>query len=575
MATKDQQIQFGKLEENVQVYLEDGRVLTGPRNARVGDFLARLEKEQAQDPIVGAVVNEELRELTYPIEMDARVEPVTMASADGMRIYRRSLTFLLEAAFSDLYPDLHLIIDHSVFSGGYFCRAEGRAPLAIEELQALEAGMRELVQRDLPFERKQVPIEEAIELFEKRGMRDKVSLLRHRKKDYLMLYQLDHHLDYHHGYMLPSTGGLRWFALSPVEGGFTLRFPRRHEPTKLLPMDTQPKILAAFREYGNLLDLLGIDCVGALNDAIVDGRIRELILVTEALHEQRVANVADQIVREHGEVRVVLVAGPSSSGKTTFSKRLSIQLLASGKTPFALELDRFFVDRDKTPKDEMGNYDFEHIDAVNRGRLNEDLGALIQGRKTRLPVYNFLTGKNEEGDWVQLRPDQIVIIEGIHGLNPDLLPGIPEAQTFRIYLSALTQLNLDSHNRVSTTDTRLVRRIVRDARERGYSPQETIQRWESVRRGEKRYIFPHQGNADTVFNSALVYELAALKPLAEPLLRQVPFGTPEHIEVKRLLALLEWFLPLDSSLIPDNSLLREFIGGSILSEFTLWRNGGE
>ncbi len=566
-------VQFSPLNGQVKVILPDGRALEGPRGASVGDFLALLNDEYTQRPITGAIVNRELRELTYPFEIESHVAPVTMDSSDGMRIYRRSLTFLLEAAFHLVYSGEHLTIDHSVFSGGYFCQVEDRPEITDEELAPVEAKMRELVERDLPLKRTQRPLGEAIALFEKWHYTDKVRLLKHRKKDYLVLYELDDYLDYHHGYMLPSTGGLKWFKLEAVEGGFTLNFPSHAEPTKLRPAQAEPKLLAAFREYGRLLRLLDIHTVGALNDAIVGGRVREIILVSEALHEQRTADVATQIARGEKQARVVLVAGPSSSGKTTFSKRLSVQLLAFGLTPFALEMDRYFVDREKTPKDQHGEFDYEHLDAVNRERLNRDLKALIAGEKVRLAHYNFLTGKSEEGEEVQLRPDQVVIIEGIHGLNPDLLPEIPDTDTFRIYLSALTQLNLDSHNRVSTTDTRLVRRIVRDARDRGYSPQETIQRWASVRRGERNYIFPHQGNADVVFNSALVYELAALKPLAEPLLRQVPFGTPEHIEVKRLLALLEWFLPLDTAYIPDNSLLREFIGGSILSDFTVWRNG--
>lgn len=573
MNSKQRDFQFVDPNGQVQIYLADGRALAGPAGAPVGDFLALLEDEYQDAPIVGAIINRELRELTYPIEIDARVIPVTMAMPDGMRIYRRSLTFLLEAAFHQVHHGEHLTIDHSVFSGGYFCKVEDRPGWNEDELRAVEDKMRELVALDLPLTRKQLPIEEAIALFEKWGFTDKARLLKHRKKDYLVMYELDEYLDYHHGYMLPSTGGLKWFKLATVEGGFTLSFPSQEAPTQLREAEAVPKLLAAFREYGGLLRLLGIDSVGALNDAIVEGRIREVVLVSEALHEQRVAEVAAQVARGPKDARVVLVAGPSSSGKTTFSKRLSIQLLASGLSPFALEMDRYFVDREKTPKDEHGEFDFEHVGAVDRERLNHDLKRLIAGEETQLPYFNFLSGKSEEGDKVQLGPEQIVIIEGIHGLNPELLPEIPNEKTFRIYLSALTQLNLDSHNRVSTTDTRLVRRIVRDARDRGYSPQDTIQRWESVRRGEKNYIFPFQGNADIVFNSALVYELAALKPLAEPLLRQVPFGTAEHIEMKRLLALLEWFEPLDSELIPDNSLLREFIGGSILRDFTVWRNG--
>jgi uridine kinase len=566
-------IQFDEKSETVQIHLVDGRTLTGLRGAAIGDFLRPLHAEHEQAPIVGAIINQELRELTFPVTMESLVEPVTMAMEDGMRIYRRSLTFLLETAFHLVYPGEHMTIDHSVVSGGYFCQVEGRGTFTQQELKVVEDKMRALVKRDLPFARKQVPLSEAIALFEKWGFTDKVRLLKHRKKDFLVLYELDDYLDYHHGYMLPSTGGLRWFNLDPIEGGFTVRFPRRHRPTEMLEPIEQPKILAAFREYGRLLNLLDISSVGALNDSIIEGRVREVILVSEALHEQRAAEVAAQIVHGEKAAKVVLLAGPSSSGKTTFAKRLAVQLLAFGVSPFALELDRFFVDRDKTPVDERGEFDFEHLDAVDRPRLNHDMRKLIAGERVRLPHYNFLTGKSDEGAEMQLLPGQVVIIEGIHGLNPDLLPEIPEDKTFRIYLSALTQLNLDSHNRVSTTDTRLVRRIVRDARERGYGPAETIRRWESVRRGEKRFIFPYQGHADAIFNSALVYELAALRPLAEPLLRQVPFGTREHIEVKRLLALLEWFLPLDPDLIPDNSLLREFIGGSILSDFAVWRNG--
>lgn len=554
--------------ETVQIHLPDGRVLEGPRGTQLETFLSALETEA---PVVGGVVNGELRELTYPIEMDARVRPVTMAEADGMRIYRRSLTFLLSAAFEQLFPEGRLLVDHSVSSGGYYCHVDDRPPLTEEELGRLEARMREMVEADLPFAKSQVPIDEAIRYFTEKGYTDKARLLRHRRKPYLVLYQLGEHRDYHHGYMVPSTGYLRWFALAKTEDGFTLRFPRRHRPTELLPLPEYPKLLATFRRYGEWLQRLGISSVGALNDAIVSGRAREVILVAEALHEQRIAEIAAEIARRRDQVRVVLIAGPSASGKTTFSKRLTVQLLANGITPFPVELDNFFVDREKTPRDENGDYDFESLYAIDLDRLNHDLRLLIAGKRVRLPRYNFKTGKQEEGEVVQLVPGQMIILEGIHGLNPELVPQIPPEHTFRIYVSALTQLNLDRFNRVSTTDTRLIRRIVRDAASRGYSAAETIRRWESVRRGEKRYIFPFQENADVMFNSALVYEGSALAPLAEPLLRQVPFGTEEHVEAKRLLAFLEWFRPLDISLIPDNSILREFIGGSILQAFRPWQ----
>jgi uridine kinase len=557
---------------SVEIQLPDGRVVAGPRNAPIGQFLKLIE-DQNIPPIVGAVVNGELRELTFPIKMDSAVTPITMGDADGMRIYRRSLTFLLETAFETLFPGAILTVDHSVASGGYYCQVSGRPPLSLEELKQLEQSMHEFVEENLLFHRQEVPLEEAINYFKAKGAQDKVKLLTHRLKNYLTLYQLQDHRDYHHGYMVPSTGYLCWFGLTPTGEGFTLRFPRRHAPTTLLPMPEYPKLLTTFRQYGDWLQRLGISSVGALDDAIQNNRIQELILVSEALHEQRVTEIARQIAGHNDQVRVVLIAGPSSSGKTTFSRRLSIQLLAHGIAPYPIEMDNYFVDRDKTPIDENGEPDFESIRTLDTKRLARDLEGLIAGQQVQLPHYNFIDGQSEPGDTVQLKSGEIIILEGIHGLNPELIPEVPQEKTFRIYVSALTQLNLDRHNRVSTTDTRLIRRIARDARERGYTARSTIQRWESVRRGEKRYIFPYQENADVFFNSALAYELSALKPIVEPLLRQVPYGTPEHIEAKRLLAFLEWFLPTDSNLIPDNSILREFIGNSILQHFQLWHNG--
>jgi uridine kinase len=507
--------------------------------------------------------------------MESIVRPVTMGEADGMRIYRRSLTFLLDSAFHDLFPEAVLNIDHSVSSGGYYCQVNGREPLSNKELQQLESHMLEMVEADIPFKKRTASLTEAIQHFKERNHQDKIRLLTHRRKDYLTLYSLNDHLDYHHGYMVPSTGYLKWFSLAPTEDSFTLRFPRRHKPTEILPLPEYPKLLATFRQYKDWLVRMDIGSVGALNDSIQDGRVREIILVSEALQEQQVSVIAAQIAQRihlDPDSRIILIAGPSSSGKTTLSKRLAIQLLAHGYSPFPLGMDNYFLDREKTPRNSLGELDFESIRALNRIKLSSDLSRLIAGETVRLPHFNFKTGIQEKGEQIRLARNEIIILEGIHGLNPDLLPEIPEGKSYRIYVSALTQLNLDHHNRISTTDTRLVRRVVRDARERGYTATETIMRWDSVRRGEKLNIFPYQENADVMFNSALVYEMAALKPLAEPLLRQVEHGTPEHVEAKRMLALLEWFLPLDIDLIPDNSILREFIGGSILKEFKLWKN---
>jgi len=554
----------------VEAHLPDGCILSGPRGAKIGDFLETVAESFAA-PIVAAVVNGDLRELTYPIKIESLVLPVTTAEADGARIYRRSLTFLLEMAFSDLFPNGKLNIDHSVSFGGYYCQVSGRQALSESEIEALKVHMQELVDADMPFERKEVPLEEAIDYFRQLGYNDKIHLLSHRHKNYLTLYRLGERLDYHHGYMVPTTGYLRWFDLHETNGGFTLRFPRRQAPTELQPPAVYPKLLKTFRQYGDWLTRLEIDNVGALNDAIQAGRGHEIILVSEALHEQYISEIARQIAERQDELSLVLVAGPSSSGKTTFSRRLTVQLLARGISPYPLELDNYFVDRDRTPRDEEGHFDFEAIEALDLQLLAENLQQLVAGKKVKMPHYNFRTGLSEPGKTVQLQRGQIIILEGIHGLDPRLIPAALSGQAFRVYVSALTQINLDRHNRVSTTDTRLIRRIVRDARERGYTAKDTISRWESVRRGEKRYIFPYQENADIMFNSALVYELAGLKPFAEPLLRQVPHGTPEYIEAKRLLAFLEWFLPIDIDWIPENSIAREFLGGSILKEFTLWK----
>lgn len=561
-------IQITQPDPNVEIHLPNGKTLSAPRGTTVGEFLTPV-KDDFSAPIVAAVINNQIHELTYPIHIESNCTPVTMDTADGARIYRRSLVFLLEMVFAELFPANRLNIDHSVSSGGFFCDVVEREHFTQAEIGALENRMRDLIEEDHPFERREVPIQEAIEYFTQRGYEDKLRLFKYRRKEYLTLYSLNGQMDYMHGYMVPSTGYLKWFGLHPTDGGFILRFPRRHAPTQLEALGDYPKLLKAFRQYGNWLEALHIDNVGALNDAIQSGRADEIVLVSEALHEQHIAEIAQQIAQKNS--RIILLAGPTSSGKTTSSRRLAVQLLARGISPYPLELDHYFVNRDDTPLDENGNHDYETIDALNLPRLIQDMEKLLSGETVQLPRFNFKSGRSEEGDVVQLKDGQPIILEGIHGLNPRLIPDRWTDSAFRIYVSALTQLNLDRHNRVSTTDTRLIRRIVRDARERGYSAQATISRWESVRRGEKRHIFPYQENADVMFNSALVFELSALKSLAEPLLRQVPHNVPEYIEARRLLAFLEWFLPFDVSLVPANSIVREFLGGSSLKDFKIWR----
>ena len=560
-----------KMRETVEVILTDGTVMTGPRHTPIGDFL-----EKYQDPqkplIVGAIINNDLRELTFPVSADARVSPVDMSDSDGARIYRRSLTFLLEVAFMELFPEWQLTIDHSVSSGAYYCHVPEQEPFTQEHLDALETGMRAMVAEDIPLEKEKVSLEEARTFFSKHRQDDKVRLLNYRQGDDLVLYSLKGKRDYHHGYMVPSTGYLKWFELELIDLGFVVRFPRRQAPDQLSPMTRYPQLLAAFRQYGGWLETLGIQSVGALNDAIKSNRISEVILVSEALHTQQISRIANDIRKSKEEVRVILIAGPSSSGKTTLAKRLAIQLLTEGISPFALEMDNYFVDRDDTPLDKEGKFDFEQIDAVNRELLNDHINRLTTGERVQLRHYNFRTGINEPGEEVQLIPGQMIILEGIHGLNPKLLEDFPPEKGYRIYVSCLTQLNLDRHNRISTTDTRELRRIVRDARDRGYTAQQTISHWEMVRRGEKNHVFPYQENADVMFNSALAYELSALKPLVEPLLRQVPYGSMEYIEAKRLLKFLQWFLMIDPHKIPDDSILREFIGDSILTDFKIWQH---
>ena len=560
-------VRRAKPRETAQVRFPDGRVFEAPVGTSVDEYV-NVAMDKSPVPVIAALVNGELRELTYSIQFDARVDPVFLSNSDGVRIYRRSLSFLLVAAVRELFPEAQIFVDHTLPFGGFFCQVRGREPFSVEELVQIEARMREIVAQDIPITREPVPLTEVIETFRARGEMEKVQLLARRQKGYLSLYNLRGIRDYFHGYMVPSTGYLRYFALHPWPPGFVLQYPRRHWPTELRSVRDYPQLTAIFRQYGEWLRLIGVESVSELNEAIANGRMREIILVSEALHEQRIAQVADLIARYRDEVRVVLIAGPSAAGKTTFSKRLSIQLLAHGIRPFSLELDNYFVERERTPRDEHGRYDFEALEALDLQLFNEHLLDLMCGETVQFPRFNFRTGSREAGETVQLGPDHIIIVEGIHGMNPQLVPSLPRESTFRIYISALTQLNIDRYNRVPTTDTRLLRRIVRDATYRGYTAEETLNRWESVRRGEKRHIFPYQEHADIMFNSALAYELAVLKPLAEPLLLQVEPSSPRRVEAKRLLAFLQWFEPCGPDLIPDNSILREFIGGSILRDYT-------
>ena len=556
-----------QLRETVQVRLPDGRVLEGERETPLVEFLRAAFPNRKADPPMAAIVGETLRELAWPVPRDADVTPVFLSDSDGMRIYSRSLSFLLVVAAHALFPEARVFIDYSVPYGGYFCRVENRPPFSSEELGQLKERMRTLVQEDQPIERHRLSVDEARALFLSRGEKDKVRLLADLKDEHFHLYNLDGFLDSFYGYMVPSTGCLRVFSLEPFPPeGFVLRFPRREDLTKILPPQRFTALREVFNEYGKWLDVLGVRDVGLLNEAISGGRIEQVLLVSEALHEKRIAEIARLVAVRHAEGRrLAFIAGPSSSGKTTFSRRLAIQLLAAGIHPYPIEMDDYFRPRAELAAAERP-VDFDSLEALDVPLFEETLHALLAGRGVSLPRYSFKTGERETGPMVRLEKDEIVLVEGIHGLNPALLASFPEGERFRIFVSALTQLNLDSHNRVPTTDTRLLRRIVRDATYRSYTAEATLAMWESVRQGEKQNIFPYQESADVLFNSALVYELAVLKPFADPLLRQV--REPRlRIEAERLLAFLHWFQPYPAATVPGNSILREFVGGSTLSAF--------
>ena len=567
MISKQPSIQQTEKRRRVQVHLPDGRVFEAARNTPLVEFF-RIAFPDRENPPMAAVVSEQLRELAWPVAQDITAKPVFLSDSDGMRIYCRTLSFLLIVAAHELFPKAHVCIDYSVPYGGYFCRVEGRKAFTAKELSRIKARMRELVRADHPIERVHLSVSEAKKLFLTRGETGKVDLLNDFPEDHLHLYSLNGFVDYFYGYMLPSTGYLRTFGLESFPGGFILRFPRRENPTRLLPPQRFTTLREVFNEYREWLAVLRVRDVGSLNDTIRSGRIKQVILVSEALHEKRIAEIAGILAKRHDQDhRLVFIAGPSASGKTTFSKRLAVQLLANGIHPYPLAMDDYFLPRARLKEAQGKTIDFDALSALDVSFLTEQLHGLLKGEEVTLPRYNFKTGRREKGPTVKLKPDQILIVEGIHGLNPNLLENFLEEEAYRIFVSALTQLNLDSHNRVPTTETRLIRRIVRDAITRGYPAVETIALWESVRRGEKENIFPYQERANILFNSALAYELAVIKPLVEPLLLQV--RQPEwRVEAERLLAFLRWFEPYSPEDVPGNSILREFVGGLTLRDFS-------
>lgn len=551
-------------KRDIKVTLSDGQVLTRPYQTTVGELLDQAGSDESGLPVLGALVNNDVVSLTYPLEVDCEVVPLTLANPHGWRLYRRSLAFVLAKAVNELFPESFFSIEHSLGSGLY-CNFEmnGQKGITAEQLAAIEQRLKELVEADIPIERHKVAFAEAVERFEQEKQWDKYNLLRFRNPSKIVVYSCGSFTDLAHGPLAPSTGALKPFKLLDYQPGFVIQLPERDMPIRLAPFERQPHLFRIFKEHKEWGRILNVQTVGQLNEIIARNEIDDFIKISEAYHEKKIAQIADKISAKREELNWICIAGPSSSGKTTFSKRLAVQLRVNGLRPVTISVDDYFVDRVKTPKDEHGQYDFEHIETIDLALLNDHLERLDRGETVEMPRFNFETGTREyKGHKLAIEPGQLIIMEGIHALNPRLTETIPPEHKFKIYISALTQLNLDRNNRISTTDNRLVRRMVRDHQFRGNSALRTLQMWPSVRRGEKQWIFPYQKEADVAFNSALDYELAALKNLAEPLLREVKPYHPQYAEARRLLDFLECFLNIAVDQIPPTSILREFLGNS-------------
>ena len=574
-------------EYSVKVTLPDGQVMAV--TASESDTLEAVAdrfKDYYEDDIILGIVNGRLRELNKKIKSDCELSFVTTADRDGRRTYRRSVVLLLQRAIYDVYGSMtQLHVMHSL-GEGYYCQLEKAVECADSQqekynedtdlqgsrenseksvtehdIDRIVCSMYSFVEKDLTITKHSAKTQYAEQLFKEKGLHDKERLLHYRRSSRVNLYELDGVVDYFYGFMAPSTGMLKYFDIVPYENGFVLLFPGANSRS-VEPLVTSNKLFHTLDDSREWSKMLGIGTIGSLNDAIAAGRGQEIMLLQEALMEQKIGNLAAQIASDDKK-KFVMIAGPSSSGKTSLANRLSIQLIAKGRKPHPLSLDDYYVDRELCPKHPDGSFDFECLESIDVKLFNEDMNRLLKGEAVDMPSFNFKTGKREyRGRKLVLGPDDILVIEGIHGLNDRLSQLIPPEHKFKIYISALTQLNIDEHNPLSTTDERLIRRIVRDARTRGTNAMETIAMWPSVRKGERENIFPFQEQADVMFNSALVYELAVLKVYAEPLLFGIERDCPEYLEAKRLLKLLDYFLPMPADGIPNNSLLREFVGGS-------------
>ena len=549
------------MEKTIQIYCRNNnKVIEVPIGASLEEAYKESGIQMTHGPI-NAHVNNKVEGMHFRLYKQKEVEFLDITSPSGMRAYTRSLFFVLCKAVHDLYEKCKVAIDIPV-SNGYYVNLNIGHEVTIEDAGRIRRRMQEIIDAALPIHRHETTTEEAIRIFDEKHNRSKVKLLKSIGRLFTTYYDIDGYIDYYYGSLLTNTSQLYLFGLEKYYDGLLLRLPSSQHPDELGEMTHQDKMFSIFKEHHQWQDIIGLRTVGDLNEAILNGHSSHLIQVSEALQEKKIGKIADEIAKRKG-IRLVLIAGPSSSGKTTTCKRLSIQLVTNGIKPIGISLDDYFLDREKTPLDEKGDFDFEHLHALNLPLFNEQLNALFNGEEVELPRYDFPTGKSvKSGKKLKLHDDEVLVVEGIHALNPELTAQVPNEQIFRVYASALTTILLDNHNYVPTTDNRLLRRIIRDYKYRGVSALDTIHRWPSVRAGENKWIFPFQENCDQMFNSAMLFELAVIKSQAEPLLEQVPEDCPEYAEAYRLRKFLKYIRPIPEDQIPPTSLLREFLGGS-------------
>lgn len=552
------------MEKTIQIYIRNnGQIIEAPMGATLEEIYQLSDLKMKYGP-VSAHVNNKVEGMHFRAYKQKEVEFLDVTSSSGLRAYTRSLFFVLCKAVHELYDQCKVAIDIPV-SNGYYVNLNIGHDVTLDDAGRIRKRMKEIIDAAMPIHRHETTTEEAIRMFDEKHNRSKVKLLKSTGRLYTTYYDIDGYIDYYYGSLLTNTSQLYLFGLEKYYDGLLLRLPSRENPEELGEMTHQDKMFGIFKEHHQWQDILGLRTIGDLNEAITQGYSPQLIMVSEALQEKKIAKIADEIAQRKG-IKLVLIAGPSSSGKTTTCKRLSVQLAVNGIKPVGISLDDYFVDRDKTPRDAKGDYDFEHLHALNLPLLNEQLTALFRGDEVELPRYDFPTGTSQKsGKMLRLHENEILVVEGIHALNPELTSQIPNEQIFRVYASALTTVLLDNHNYIPTTDNRLLRRIIRDHKYRAVSAQETIRRWPSVRAGENKWIFPFQENADAMFNTAMLFELAVIKSQAEPLLEAVPENCAEHAEAYRLLKFLRYIKPIPETQIPPTSLLREFLGGSSFS----------